>query len=477
MIFFVKNISLATVFFKCYIKNYLFNSISVLPVIVNLYSGMTVLKITKTCFSLLIYLAGIVIAAASVAGSKTIDVIEIDDPITPVVSEFIAKSIAEAEETSAECLVIKLDTPGGLDLAMREIIKNIFSSSVPVVVYVSPSGARAASAGAIITLAAHVAAMAPGTNIGAAHPVNLGGGDMGREMSEKVENDAAAYVESIAVKRKRNKEWAVKAVRESVSISEEDALKKHVIDLISPDLLTLIEDIDGREVETSLGLRKLNTKEAAINYKKMGVRENVLKALANPNIAYILLMIGLAGLYFELSNPGTIFPGVIGGISLILAFYSMQTLTANYAGVLLILLGVILFIVELKVTSYGLLSIAGIVALTLGSLMLFKSSVPYLQVSLSVIIPTVSLFSLFFIVVFGLVFKAQKRKPDTGNEGLLDMIGEACTGFDEKGKVFVHGEYWNAKSSAHVRKGEKVSVKKVEGMVLTVEKVKQKTDL
>jgi membrane-bound serine protease (ClpP class) len=354
---------------------------------------------------------------------------------------------------------------------MREIIKRMLASEVPVVVYVSPGGARAASAGAIITIAAHIAAMAPGTNIGAAHPVSLGGGQMSKEMSEKVENDAAAYVESIAVKRKRNKEWAIKAVRESVSISGEEALKIQVIDFVSPNIETLISDINGKEVETSKGVKKLQTTGVTIQYKKMGVRENILKGLANPNIAYILLMIGLAGLYFELSNPGVIFPGVVGGISLILAFYSLQTLSANYAGVLLILLGGILFILELKVTSYGLLSIAGIAALILGSLMLFQSPVPYLRLSWTVILPSVTMVSLFFITLIGLVVKAQRRKTATGWEGLVGMVGVARSEIGEDGKVFVHGEYWDARSDIPISKRSKVRVKSIEGMLLEVEKI------
>ena len=377
----------------------------------------------KKVIGFIAFLQVTIFAAYPFAFAGSIDVIKIDDPITPVVAEYIVKSIEEAEQASAECLIIQMDTPGGLDLAMRSIIKRILAAEVPVVVYVSPGGARAASAGAIIAIAAHIAAMAPGTNIGAAHPVNLGGGDMGKEMAAKVENDAAAYVESLAVKRKRNKDWAIKAVRESVSIREEEALKEKVIDLITPDINSLIADINGREVETAQGLKKLQTTGLTVNYKKMGMRENILKALANPNVAYILMMIGMAGLYFELSNPGSIFPGAIGGISLILAFYSMQTLSANYAGVLLILLGMVLFIIELKVTSYGLLTIGGIVGITLGSLMLFQSSVPYLRISLSVMIPTIAFISLFFIFVIGLVVKAQQRKTVTGREGLVDMIG------------------------------------------------------
>jgi len=425
----------------------------------------------KKTFFILIAFAVAVCGIPPSAHSGTVDVITINDPITPVVAEYIIKNVSQSEREQAACIIIQMDTPGGLDLAMRDIIKKIMSSEIPVVVYVSPSGARAASAGALITLSAHIAAMAPGTNIGAAHPVNLGGGDMGKEMAEKVENDAAAYVESIAVKKKRNKEWAIKAVRESVSISEEEALKSNVIDIISPNLRSLVNDINGRKVEMEDGVITLQTDGLVINHKKMGFRENVLKALANPNIAYILFLIGLAGLYFELSNPGAIFPGVLGGLSLILAFYSMQTLSANYAGVLLILLGAVLFIIEIKVVSYGLLSVGGIIAITLGSLLLFQSPVPYLRVSLSVMIPSIILISLFFVAVVGLVVTSHKRKPSTGMEGLVSMVGEAKSDIAGKGKVFVHGEYWNAKSDVPIPKGSEIRVKRVDGMVLVVDKI------
>ena len=401
------------------------------------------------------------------ARAAQIDVIEIDDPITPVVAEYIVRSINEAEVDRACCLIIQLDTPGGLDLAMRDIIKRIMASEVPVAVFVGPSGARAASAGALITLAAHVAAMAPGTNIGAAHPVNLGG-KMDETMSAKVANDAAAYIESIAEKRGRNKQWAINAVRESVSISETEALKENVIDLLADDIDDLIGKIDGRVVDMPLGTITLETKGAKVNRKTMGFRDIILKALANPNIAYILFMAGLAGLYFEFSNPGAIFPGVIGGISIILAMYSMQSLSANYAGVLMILLAVVLFILELKIVSFGLLALGGIVALTLGSLMLFDSSVPAMRVSLSVIVPTVVLVSSIFLLAIWLVVKAQRSRPTTGNEGLLDLGGEALTDIAEQGRVFVHGEYWNARSDSPISKGARIRVVRVDGMLLTV---------
>jgi len=287
----------------------------------------------------------------------------------------------------------------------------MMKSDVPVIVYVSPGGARAASAGALITIAADIAAMAPGTNIGAAHPVSLGGGKMDDEMAEKVENDAAAYAKSIATKRNRNKEWAVQAVRESVSITETEALKKNVIDLIASDLDDLLSQIDGREIKTSVGVKKLATKNIALDRTEMGFREKVLDTISNPNISYILMMIGLLGLYFELSNPGAIFPGVIGGICLILAFFSFQTLPVNYAGILLIIMALVLFILEIKVTSFGMLTVGGIISLTLGSLMLFDSPEPFLKVSLEFIFPVVTVTSTFFILAIYLAVKAQRRKP------------------------------------------------------------------
>jgi membrane-bound serine protease (ClpP class) len=405
------------------------------------------------------------------AYGKHIDVIDIDGPINPVVAEYLIKSIDEAESGSAACLIVRMDTPGGLDLSMRSIIKKIFSSTVPVIVYVAPSGARAASAGAIITLAANIAAMAPSTNIGAAHPVSIGAGDMGKDMAEKVVNDASAYVEGIALKRNRNREWAIKAVRESVSLSEKEALKNKVIDLIAPDLKSLIAAIDGRTVETNAGTMKLDVRNAELRYKKMGVRDLILNTVSDPNIAYILLLIGLAGLYFELSNPGVILPGVIGGISLILSFYSMQTLSANYAGILLILLAIILFIAEIKIASYGVLSIGGIISLTLGSLMLFQSSVPYLRISWNVMVPSIMLTSAFFLTIVWLTVKAQRKQPATGYEGLVNMTGTACTDVFQEGKVFVHGEYWNAHSDVMITKGAAVRIVRVTDMLVKVEKI------
>lgn len=402
--------------------------------------------------------------------SKHADVIIIDGVINPVVTGFVTKAINRSVSEGAECLIIQMDTPGGLDLSMRSIIKEMMSADIPIIVYVGPGGARAASAGAIITLAADIAAMAPGTNIGAAHPVALGGGKMDDEMAAKVENDAAAYVESIATKRNRNKEWAIKAVRESVSITEKEALKINVIDLIASDLNDLLAQIDGREIKTAAGVKKLATKNIAFNHIEMGTRERILDTLSNPNIAYILMMVGLLGIYFELSNPGAIFPGVIGGISLILAFFSFQTLPINYAGVLLIIMALVLFILEIKVASFGMLSVGGIISLTLGSLMLFDSPVPFLRVSFDVIIPVVTVTSACFILVVYLAIKAHRRKPTTGREGLVGEKGIAKSKIDPQGKVFVHGEYWDAVSDETISEGTKVKVTEVKDNEIKVKK-------
>jgi len=398
------------------------------------------------------------------------DVITVNSAITPPIAEYVLQSIEESAKSGAEGMILRLDTPGGLDLAMRDIAKGILNAPLPVIVYVAPAGARAASAGVIITAAAHIAAMAPGTNIGAAHPVNVGGGAMDNTMSQKVENDAAAYARSLAARAGRNADWAESAVRESASLSAKDALEKKVIDLVVSDLRELLQRVDGREVRKGESVLVVRTKGAEVARFPMGLRHRVLSALADPNIAYILLMIGIYGIYFELASPGAVFPGVVGGISLVLGFYALQTLSANYAGFLLILLSVILFFLELKIQSHGALAIGGIVAMTLGSLMLFRSSAePFLRVSWSVLITMIGLSAAFFGVVISLAVRSQFRKPATGAEGMIGETGEAATDIDGKGKVQVVGELWDARCDRPVRKGEPVTVKDVRGMTLIVE--------
>lgn len=408
-------------------------------------------------------------AASRADGPPRVVVIGIGASINPVTADFLSSAVERAEIDNASLLVVELDTPGGLDTAMRQMVQEIIRTPVPVAVYVAPSGARAASAGVLITLAADVAAMAPGTNIGAAHPVGIGGGGMDNTMSKKVENDAAAYARALAEKRGRNGDWAEKAVRESASLTETEARKQNVIDLVAPSLPGLLAALDGRTVEKDGKKTTLRTKDAEVTRIAMGFRHRVLSALADPNLAYILMMIGIYGIFFELSNPGAVFPGVVGGIALILGFYSLQTLSANYAGFLLILLAMILFILEIKVASHGALTIGGIISLTLGSIMLFRSSAdPYLRISWAVILTMVGASAVFFTFIVTLAVRSQLRKPSTGAEGLIGEIGVAMDDFAGRGKVFVVGELWDAICDAPVRKGQQVMVADRQGMTLIV---------
>lgn len=403
-----------------------------------------------------------------ISGSRDVFIIPVSDAISPGVADFMVKNLEKASDQQAVCAIVQLNTPGGLVDSMREIVMAIYKSRVPVVVYVSPSGARAASAGVMITMAADVAVMAPGTNIGAAHPVGAGGKEINKTMNEKVLNDMVAYVKSIAKKRGRNAMWAEKAVRESVSATETEALEENVIDLIATDIDDLIDKLNGWEVKEKgkLDLTQVNKITLEEN-----LRTKILKTISNPNIAYILMMIGLAGLYFELSHPGSIFPGVIGGICIILAFFSFQTLPVNYAGVLLIILAIIFFIMEMKISSYGLLSVAGVVSLFLGSLMLFERESPEFRLAWQVFLPTLVVVSGFFVAIAALVFKSQVTKPKTGAKGLIGEIGVVKKHLDLEGKVFVHGELWHAKSAVPIGEGEKIRVIRVENLVLEVEAI------
>ena len=396
--------------------------------------------------------------------------VTVADPIGPGVAEFLEDALEKASRERAACLVILLDTPGGSVESMRKIVQAIYASDVPVVVYVSPSGARAASAGVMITMAADIAAMTPGTNIGAAHPVGAGGNDLDKSMTEKVLNDMVAFTKGIAQRRGRNAEWAEKAVRESVSITADEALKNNVIDLVAKDLDDLISQIKGRKIQ---GKGKLDLDNARIEEIVPNLRTKILKLISDPNIAYILFMIGLAGLYFELSNPGAIFPGVIGAIALILAFFSFQTMPVNIAGILLILLSVVFFILEIKVTSFGMLSVAGVVSMVLGSLMLFKGAGPEFQVAWRVMIPTVTVISGFFVGVVTLVVRAYVHRPFTGSEGLVGEIGVVKQSLGSEGKVLVHGELWQARFSEPCAEGAKVAVERVDGLVVVVKPLNQ----
>jgi membrane-bound serine protease (ClpP class) len=412
--------------------------------------------------------AALLIGVADPAGAETNEVliIRVADAISPATADFIHHGIQSAEKQQAACLIIELDTPGGLAESMHKIVRDILASTVPVVVYVSPSGARAASAGVMITMAADIAAMAPGTNIGAAHPVGAGGQEIEGKMSEKVVNDMVAQAKSVAERRGRNPQWVERAIRESVSVTETEALKENVIDLIARDTDDLIRQINGRVVAGRGPLQLESPKKTVI---EEDLRTKVLKTISNPNIAYILLMIGLAGLYFEFSHPGAVFPGVVGGICLVLAFFALQTLPVNYAGIILIVLAIIFFIMEMKIASYGLLSVAGIVSLLLGSLMLFESEGPEGQISRGVLTPTLVVVSGFFSAVAFLVFRSQVSKPVTGSAGLVGEIGVVKKALTPRGKVLVHGELWNAVARAPIDENGQVRVVKVTGLLLEVE--------
>ncbi len=399
--------------------------------------------------------------------------ITLDGAINPAAADYIHYGIQQAVKNNAECLVLRLNTPGGLLTSTRTIVSDILQSPVPVIVYVAPPGSRAASAGVFVTLSANIAAMAPGTNIGAAHPVTMQG-QMDSTMSEKVTNDAAAFIRTISEKRDRNVKWAEEAVRKSVSITETEALKLKVIDLIAKNMRDLLDKIDGKFVTTVTGTAALHTKNAKIIYLDMSFQQKMLSILSDPNIAYILMMLGFFGLLFELYNPGAIFPGVVGVISLVLAFYSFHTLPVNYAGLALIIFGIILFILEIKIVSHGLLTVGGVICLLLGSLMLINPipSFDVIRISWQVIAIVVILTFLFFTFAIGLGIKAQRRKPATGLEGLINEIGEAITDLIPEGSVKVHGEIWKAEcNEGKVNKGEKIIVTGMLNLKLKVRKL------
>jgi membrane-bound serine protease (ClpP class) len=406
--------------------------------------------------------------AAAASAPRAVYLLRAVGSINPGLAEFMVDGLRQAERDNAAALVIELDTPGGLDTSMRQIVKAISNAKVPVVVYVYPRGARAASAGVFVTMAADVAAMAPGTNIGAAHPVSVGMGKTSKTMEKKIVNDMVAFGRSLAAERGRNVAWMEKAVRQSVSITATEAVKLKVVDLMADNLEDLLTKINGRKLEVAGKKLVLHTAGLPVREIPEGVRFRVLKYIADPNIAFILMMIGLAGLYFELAHPGVVLPGVIGGICLLLAFFAFQTLPINYIGILLIFLAFIFFILEFKITSYGLLSLAGLVSLLLGGMMLFRGGEGGVDISWSVLIPTVVIVSLFFIVVAGLVFRSHLQRSMTGTAGMVGEKGKAYTPLDPEGQVFVHGEYWQAVSDEPIAKGEAVEVVQVSDLKLRV---------
>jgi len=396
-----------------------------------------------------------------------------EKPVSPVMVDYVKRLVEKAEKQNASAIILTLDTPGGLITSMREVIKIMNSTYIPFIVYVYPQGARAASAGAIITISADIAAMAPLTNIGSASPVSAQGKDIQKTMKKKITNDLIAFVKAVAKEKNRNEEVAVKMITHSLNLPAEEALKKKVIDLLSTDLNELLEKVNGKKVKKSGKTITIKTKGQKITFVEKTFREKILNVLANPSIAYLLLMIGFYGIFFELYNPGSVIPGTIGAISLIIALYSLNMISVNWLGVLLIGLGILFFALEVITPTFGALAISGFISLLLGSIMLVSPDSPYGDISLKVIIPVAIFSAAFFLGIAYLGVKAQMKKTKTGIEGLVGEKGEAITDINVEGKVMVHGEIWNAYSKEPIKKGEKVKVIKAEGLTLKVEKLNQ----
>ncbi|MBI4594366.1 MAG: nodulation protein NfeD [Candidatus Rokubacteria bacterium] len=421
--------------------------------------------------ALVVLLAALTVAPAGARAAAPVSLIQIEGVISPITVRLIGTAIDRAREERSQALIIQLDTPGGLERSMRSIVQRILSAEVPVIVYVGPTGARAASAGVFITMAAHVAAMAPATNIGAAHPVALAGG-VDKESMKKIENDAAAFIRTVAIERGRNADWAEKAVRQSVSVTEREAVKLKVVDFVADSVPDLLSKIDGRQVKTVRGAVTLETRNAVVKPIAIGFRDRFLNVITDPNVAYILMMLGTVGLLAELYNPGAIFPGVIGGISLILAFFAFQSLPINYAGLLLILLGIVLLIAEIKVVSHGVLAIGGTVAMALGSLMLFDApEAGNLRISWWVIASTVGATAGMFLFVVTAGVRALKRRPMLGAPGFIGQTGVARGPLAPEGQVLVQGELWRALAEGDpVEDGATVRIVDVQGLTLKVVK-------
>lgn len=426
-------------------------------------------RIGVVCASVIIAL----LQLSPALSAPLVNTMRIEGPIDPAVAQYVDRGIGIAERNQAEALIIQLETPGGLMDSMDAIVKDFLASRVPIVVYVSPSGAKAASAGALITLASHVAAMSPATNIGAAHPVGLGGEQQDKVMSKKLEQDAAATARKIAKERGRNVQVAEKFVRESISLTEEEAKKKNVIDIIASDMNDLLKQLNGRKVKVAGEEKIIHTKGARLVPIEPTIREKFLHVIANPNIAYVLMLIAIYGIIFELQNPGSVFPGVVGGIALLLALYSFAVLPINLTGVLLIAFGIALLITDLFVPGHGILTVGGAISFLVGSLILFETRSPVFRISLTLIITMTILTAGFFLVAVGAGARAQKLRVVTGAEGMIGKIAEARTDLKPRGKVFVEGEYWNAVAEGEpVKKGEEVRVVGVDGLLLRVRKEK-----
>jgi len=401
--------------------------------------------------------------------------IKIDGTINPGRAEFFLRALKEAQIKGASCLVVELDTPGGLLISLRKMVKAILSSSIPVIVYVYPPGARAASsAGALLCISAHVAAMAPGTNIGACHPVTLFGSlPKHSTMAKKLENDLVAWAKSIASRKGRNTKWVEQAIRESISSTDKIALKEHVIDIIAPNLDYLLKHINKKTIRLKDKRIVLHTYPYKLRVLNANISEDILSLISEPNIAYILLMIALVGLYFEFAHPGAILPGTIGAISLILSLFAMQALPVSVTGLLLIIFAAILLVLELFIPSHGVLTICGIISLFLGSIFLFPGGKTGVGISASVLYPTLIFITLCVIIITYLATKASLLKPRTGKDAIIGKTGFIQKIINEnEAMVFVHGELWKAKLNKKAKEGEKVLVKDIKDMLLIVEVIK-----
>ena len=449
--------------------------------------------------ALLMLLVALAPAAGAASGEALL--LEVDGPIGPATGDYVRSGLETAREQGSAVVILRMDTPGGLDTAMRDIIKDIIGSAVPVVTYVAPGGARAASAGTYILYASHVAAMAPATNLGAATPVQIGGGgppglpsqpeeeppagtpegegdgegtaepQPGTAMERKMVNDAVAYIRALAELRGRNADWAEKAVRQAASLSAEEALEMGVIDVMAEDVSALLDEIDGRTVSMETGERTLETAGLDVRVQEPDWRNRLLAVITNPNVAYILMLVGIYGLIFELANPGALVPGVIGGIALLLALFAFQALPVNYAGLALILLGALFMVAEAFVPSFGALGLGGVIAFVIGSIMLIDTDAPGFELSLMLVLGF-SLASLFLLMgAATLAVRAHRRPVVSGAQQMRGSIGTVIEPVGEGYRVRVHGEIWRARSRQALEAGQPVRVTAMEGLLLQVEPV------
>lgn len=425
----------------------------------------------RRTLALVAVVAGVLVGGGlpGAAASDRVVVLTAKGAVSPVMAMYLDRGISAAEEEGAAAVVVQLDTPGGLDSSMRDIVQRINRATVPVVVYVAPVGGRAASAGAFITMAGHVAAMAPNTAIGAAHPVGGGGAEIKGPLADKVTNDAVAYIRGIAALRGRNLEWAEKAVRESVSATADEAVQSQVVDLVAADLESLLRQIDGRTVSLATGPVTLRTAGLTLVPLPMNPIESFLSALADPNVAYLLLSLAMTGLFLELSNPGAILPGIVGGIALLLAMFSLGMLPVNISGLLLILFAFLLFLADVWVTSHGMLTVGGAISLTLGSFLLMSSNDPALRVNPFLIAGVVGTITVLSGLMVTVIVRSYRTRPVGGPGGVLRMVGVARTPLEPEGLVFVHGELWRARSEdGRVEQGERVRIVGLSGLELRV---------